>query len=151
MGSRLFCSQGKSMRVTRSASAASFLLGCALWVLAMAPRAAAGDAPPWMHALVGATLPSYDEKTDAVLLYSETNVTVLSVDKIRTHVREAYKILRPEGREHGTVSVSISIRAEKSRICTAGASQRKARTTRLRTRTRSMLLRPSRAVNWCRT
>ncbi len=58
-----------------------------------------------MHALVGATLPSYDEKTDAVLLYSEINVTVLSQDKIRKHVREAYKILRPEGREHGTVGV----------------------------------------------
>jgi len=71
------------------------------------PRASAsgGDAPPWMHALVGATLPAYDEKTDAVLLYSETNVTVLSEDKIRTHVREAYKILRPEGRERGTVVV----------------------------------------------
>jgi hypothetical protein len=58
-----------------------------------------------MHALVGATLPSYDDKTDAVLLYSETNVTVLSVDKIRTHVREAYKILRPEGRENGILAV----------------------------------------------
>jgi predicted transglutaminase-like cysteine proteinase len=78
----------------------------AICFVAMAPRAAAsGDAPPWMHALVGVTLPSYDEKTDAVLLYSETNVTVLSMDKIRTHVREAYKILRPEGREHGTVFV----------------------------------------------
>jgi hypothetical protein len=71
------------------------------------PRAEAsnGDAPAWMHALVGAALPSYDEKTDAVVLYSETNVTVLSVDKIKTHVREAYKILRPEGREHGIVYV----------------------------------------------
>ncbi|MGC1476313.1 MAG: DUF3857 domain-containing protein, partial [Terriglobales bacterium] len=58
-----------------------------------------------MHSLVGVTLPSYDEKTDAVLLYSETNVTVLSEDRIRTHVREAYKILRPEGRGHGTVYV----------------------------------------------
>ncbi len=50
-------------------------------------------------------LPTYDEKTDAVLLYSETNVTVISTDKIRTQVREAYKILRPNGRGHGTVSV----------------------------------------------
>ncbi|HKN72299.1 MAG TPA: DUF3857 and transglutaminase domain-containing protein [Terriglobales bacterium] len=78
----------------------------AAFVVTGVPRAAAsGDAPQWMHALVGVTLPSYDEKTDAVLLYSETNVTVLSADKIRTHVREAYKILRPEGRGHGTVYV----------------------------------------------
>jgi uncharacterized protein DUF3857/transglutaminase superfamily protein len=70
------------------------------------PRAAAsGDAPQWMHALVGVPLPSYDEKTEAVLLYSQTNVTVVSADKIKTHVREAYKILRPEGREHGTVEI----------------------------------------------
>jgi hypothetical protein len=58
-----------------------------------------------MRGLVGVTLPSYDEKTDAVLLYSENNVTVLSEDRIRTHIRKAYKILRPEGRGHGTVSV----------------------------------------------
>jgi Domain of Unknown Function with PDB structure (DUF3857)/Transglutaminase-like superfamily len=76
-----------------------------VWVLAMAPRAAAGDAPSWMHQLVGVTLPSYDERTDAVLLYSETNVTVLSADKIKRHVREAYKILRPEGRGRGTFGV----------------------------------------------
>jgi hypothetical protein len=70
------------------------------------PQAAAsGDAPQWMHALVGVPLPAYDEKTDAVLLYSETNVTVLSADRIRTHIREAYKVLRPEGRERGTVEV----------------------------------------------
>ncbi|HWY20447.1 MAG TPA: DUF3857 and transglutaminase domain-containing protein [Candidatus Acidoferrum sp.] len=58
-----------------------------------------------MHALVNAPLPSYDEKTDAVLLYSETSVTVSSSDKIRTQVREAYKILRPNGRDRGTVPV----------------------------------------------
>lgn len=58
-----------------------------------------------MHSLVGATLPSYNEKTDAVLLYSDTNVTVLSADKIRMHVREAYKILRPEGRDRGIVHI----------------------------------------------
>jgi hypothetical protein len=82
-------------------------LGIFLCLMACAPRAAAGggDAPPWMHALVNVPLPSYDEKTDAVLLYSETNVTVLSADRVRTHVREAYKILRPNGREHGTVAV----------------------------------------------
>ncbi|MGD0568702.1 MAG: DUF3857 and transglutaminase domain-containing protein [Candidatus Sulfotelmatobacter sp.] len=74
--------------------------------MAGAPQAVAGsDAPQWMHALVNAPLPSYDEKTDAVLLYSENNVTVISTDKIRTQVRAAYKILRPSGRERGTVVV----------------------------------------------
>jgi hypothetical protein len=63
-----------------------------------------------MHALVNAPLPEHDEETEAVLMYSETNVTVLAVDKIRTQVREAYKILRPEGREHGTVWVFLNSR-----------------------------------------
>jgi hypothetical protein len=83
-----------------------FSLCVAACVLACVPQAlAGGDAPQWMHALVNAPLPAYDEKTDAVLLYSETNVTVISADKIRTQVREAYKILRPNGRDHGKVAV----------------------------------------------
>ena len=61
-----------------------------------------------MHEQVNASLPNYDEKTDAVLLYSETNVSVLSADKIKTHVREAYKILRPDGRRYGTVYVDFN-------------------------------------------
>jgi hypothetical protein len=86
------------------------LAGCVLaCIVAWVPRAAAGgDAPQWMHTLVNAPVPSYDEKTDAVLLYSETNVTVVSTDKIRTQVREAYKILRPNGRYHGTVFVHFN-------------------------------------------
>ena len=84
------------------------LFWAAFCVVSGVAVAAASDAPQWMHSLVGATLPSYDEKTDAVLLYSETNVTVLSADKIRKRVREAYKILRPEGRKHGTVGVYFS-------------------------------------------
>jgi Domain of Unknown Function with PDB structure (DUF3857)/Transglutaminase-like superfamily len=58
-----------------------------------------------MRSLTSVSLPSYNEKTDAVLLYSSTDVTVLSADKMRTHVREVYKILRPEGRSYGNVYV----------------------------------------------
>ena len=79
-------------------------LGIAMLALGAVPRAMAGsEAPQWMHSLVACPLPSYDEKTEAVLLYSDTNVTVLSEDKVRTHVREAYRILRPEGRNRGVV------------------------------------------------
>ena len=75
-------------------------------MLAHAPKASAGgDAPQWMHALVNVTLPAHDEKTDAVLLYSEENVMVQSADKIKKVIRVAYKILRPGGRERGTVFV----------------------------------------------
>jgi hypothetical protein len=77
-----------------------------LVALAWAPRSTAStEAPQWAQALVSAPLPVHDQKTDAVLLYSERNLTVISADKIRTQVREAYKILRPSGRHYGTVVV----------------------------------------------
>ena len=108
MGCKSFCSQEKSVPVTRL-RAPLFFFWMVIAVVSIVPRPAAGaDAPPWMHALVGVTLPSHDEKTEAVLLYSETNVTVLSEDKIRTRVRRAYKVLRPEGRERGTVGVGFN-------------------------------------------
>lgn len=66
----------------------------------------------WMHALVGVPLPAHDEKTDAVLLYSERTVAVQSADKIRTTVREAYKILRPSGRDYGVVAASFNSRSK---------------------------------------
>jgi hypothetical protein len=107
MSSKSFCSPLRPARITsRAGSLLVLLTACAFGGV---PNAfAGGDAPPWMHALVNAPLPTYDEKTDAVLLYSETNVTVLSTDKIRTQVREAYKILRPNGRERGTVLVHFN-------------------------------------------
>src|ERR1700677_1503585 len=105
MKSKLCCNRERPARVTRRPAwlLAPWVVAC---VLTCVPAAlAGGDAPAWMHALVNAPLPAYDDKTDAVLLYSETNVTVISGDKIRTQVREAYKILRPNGRAHGTVAV----------------------------------------------
>src|ERR1700721_902287 len=105
MRSKSCCNPEQPVRAT-SRLPGLFLVWLIPCILLCVPNAfAGGDAPPWMHALVSAPLPAYDEKADAVLLYSETNVTVLSTDKIRTQVREAYKILRPNGREHGFVAV----------------------------------------------
>jgi hypothetical protein len=71
----------------------------------MPSRSSAGDAPAWMHALVSAPVPMHDEKTDAVEMYSERIVTVQSADKIKTLVRVAYKVIRPGGRDLGTVVI----------------------------------------------
>ncbi|HEY6945043.1 MAG TPA: DUF3857 and transglutaminase domain-containing protein [Candidatus Acidoferrum sp.] len=62
---------------------------------------ARADAPAWMHTAASMPLPTYDEKTKAVLLYSEDITTVLSDGKTKAIERRVYKILRPEGREYG--------------------------------------------------
>jgi Domain of Unknown Function with PDB structure (DUF3857)/Transglutaminase-like superfamily len=67
------------------------------------PAASATDAPAWMHAAASAPLPPHDEKTDAILLYSEDVTIVQSDGKTKGFERRAYKILRPDGRGYGTV------------------------------------------------
>jgi hypothetical protein len=92
------------------------LWGAVCVLLATVSQAAAGDAPEWMRALVSAPLPAHDEKTDAVLLYSETNVVVVSADKIKEQVREAYRILRPGGREYGIVGIPFNSHKKITRL-----------------------------------
>jgi hypothetical protein len=103
MSHRLFCSRLPRLRIER----VSWLLIVLLVgiVLGSVSPAAAGDAPQWMHAVVNAPLPPHDEKTDAVVMYSETLVSVQSTDKLKRTVRRAYKVLRPGGREYGNVFV----------------------------------------------
>lgn len=106
MKNKSYCNPEGPVQATSRRTGLFTIFVAAACTVAFVPRAAAGgDAPAWMHAVAKAPLPAYDEKTDAVLLYSETNVTVISADKIVTQVREAYKILRPSGRERGRVAV----------------------------------------------
>jgi len=69
--------------------------------LFVAPSLRAADAPAWMHALVNVPLPKHDEKTDAVVLYSEEILNVQPNGKIKAIDRRAFKILRPGGRRFG--------------------------------------------------
>jgi Domain of Unknown Function with PDB structure (DUF3857)/Transglutaminase-like superfamily len=107
MKSKSCCSRRlreRAINMTRKAVwfAAALCMG---WAFAPA-GARAADAPQWMHALVNAPLPPHDEKTDAVLMYYEEILSVQSNGKIKSLERRAYKILRPGGREHGTVYAS---------------------------------------------
>lgn len=68
---------------------------------------ARADAPAWMHSAATVQLPSYDEKTDAVLVYSEDITNITSDGKMKGAVRRVYKILRPEGRKHATVHAFV--------------------------------------------
>lgn len=105
MKNKSCCCQGRQRRTTelrRSLLTAILVFVC---TGACVPQAAA-DAPAWMHALVGAPLPAHDEKTDAVLLYSEDILTVQPNGKIKSLERRAYKILRPDGKDLGVVRLT---------------------------------------------
>jgi len=65
------------------------------------PALADSGAPGWMHAAASAPLATYDDKTDAVILYDETIITVQPNGKIHKTERTAIRILRPSGREWG--------------------------------------------------
>src|SRR5260370_28277362 len=73
----------------------------------MTQRAAlACAAPAWLRALIDVPLPEHDDKTDAVRIYWEKILTVQPNGKIKTIEREAYKILRPDGKSYGMVQAS---------------------------------------------
>src|SRR5437762_14156598 len=110
MKNKSSCNRLGHERAISTTIAAGIIIVASL--LGYSPLAVAGDAPQWMHAVVNAPLPAHDEKTNAVLLYSETNVTVQSTDKIKTVVRRAYKILRPDGRDVGFAVVPFNSRSE---------------------------------------
>jgi len=112
MSNRSSCNRVARRRATKG-SALLFTLWALAWISVSCASVRAADAPQWMRAVVSAPLPEHDEKTDAVLLYSEKNVSVISPDKIKTIERRVYKILRPEGREYGTVLVTFRSPGEK--------------------------------------
>jgi hypothetical protein len=108
MNSKLCCNPARPRRKTNKRDAAGVLASlAALLVCLVAPpvgAAANGDAPAWMHALVSVPLPAHDEKTDAVLLYSEDILNVQPNGKIKSVERRAYKILRLGGRDYGRIN-----------------------------------------------
>ena len=74
-----------------------------------APAAwAAANAPEWLRAQVSAPVPAHDDETDAVLLYSETELTVLAPGKMKQLDRRVYKILRKDGEGYGAVRWSFT-------------------------------------------
>jgi len=101
MNSKSFCSLALPRpRIKNLLATAAFLL----LLSARVPVASAGDAPAWMHALTSVPLPPHDEKTDAILLYSEEILVVQPNGKLKEIDRGAYKILRPSGRHFGKLS-----------------------------------------------
>src|SRR5690242_4315177 len=108
MNSKLSCSRLAFLRGIEKAKAGPALAALALFFFALCTPARAGDAPQWMHALVNAPLPEHDEKTNAVLLYSEEIINVQANGKIKETDRAVYKVLRPDGRHFGKVQIAFT-------------------------------------------
>ena len=68
----------------------------------------AASAPEWMRAQVNAPVPAHDDETDAVVLYSETELTVQPPGKMKRLERRVYKILRSDGERFGVVYADFS-------------------------------------------
>jgi len=68
----------------------------------------AASAPDWMRAQLSVPEPAHDDETDAVLLYSETELTVLAPGKMKRLERRVYKILRSNGEGYGLVRTDFT-------------------------------------------
>jgi len=72
------------------------------------PATWAASAPVWMRAQLSAPVPAHDDETDAVVLYSETELTVQPPGKMKRLERRVYKILRTDGEHYGVVLADFS-------------------------------------------
>lgn len=85
-----------------------YLALCLAWcaVAAVSPCGAA-DVPDWLRAQVSAPLPTHDDKTNAVALYSETVLTAQADGRLKVRERGAYRILRPDGENLGLLRLTF--------------------------------------------
>jgi Domain of Unknown Function with PDB structure (DUF3857) len=84
----------------------------ALFALLAVAAASAGNPPPanipdWVRQAAAQKLPSYPPDTKAVVLLSEETDNVIAPDQHTEHYRRVVKILRPEGRKEGDLSVWV--------------------------------------------
>src|SRR5258708_31621074 len=116
MTNKSYCNRWGPLAEIKSARCGLGASGFFLFLLATVPAARCGDAPQWMHAVANATLPEHDEKTNAVLLYSEDVLSVQSSGKIKKVERRVYKILRPDGRQYGTIRADFDAESKISNM-----------------------------------
>src|SRR5215469_5479281 len=76
-------------------SAIVILVLAGLW-----PVKASASTPDWLRSLAQQPAKHYGDDVDAVEMLDDQETTVRDNGEIVTHVREAYRILRPEGKEY---------------------------------------------------
>jgi transglutaminase-like putative cysteine protease len=102
MKKKWFCRPKRTLRLSSRIAAA---LALAVASLVAAGEAAWSSTPAWVRSAADVALPKYPADTKAVLLLHEQATTVGTNGDVITRYRWAYRILRPEGRSFGTVSV----------------------------------------------
>jgi hypothetical protein len=83
----------------------SFSAAFMLLVVLLISSPTHADAPAWLTAVAHDTYPGVPAETSAVILYDEQETTVQANGDIETMYRRAYLILRPDGRNYGSVAV----------------------------------------------
>ena len=89
-------------RIPRSRRAALITL---VLTLAAGSQPLLASAPDWLRAAAQAPSAKYTEDTDAIVLLDSQITTITESGEARTLYRRAYRILRPEGRKYGMVSI----------------------------------------------
>jgi len=74
-------------------------------ILVLASSFARAGTPDWLRQTRQTSLPTYPDDMDAVVLLDERSISVSPTGEVHTTYRKAYKILRPNGRSRGTLSV----------------------------------------------
>src|SRR3977135_2736799 len=88
-------------RAMRLAGPGAPMLAMLAMLASLAATGAFAGAPDWLNAQMNAPLPPHDDKTVAVVLYSETVLTVQTIGRLKRLERRVLRILRPEGAEFG--------------------------------------------------
>jgi hypothetical protein len=81
---------------------------CGLLLMGVVATARSAGAPDWMRAQLNAPVPAHDAETNAVVLLSETELTILGPGRMKRLERRVLKILRPDGEAYGMVFVDFS-------------------------------------------
>jgi hypothetical protein len=116
MTNKSYCNRWEPLVEIKRVRWGRYSAGLLFSLLVTVPAARCGDAPQWMHAVANAAIPEHDEKTNAVLLYSEDILSVQSNGKIKKVERRVYKILRPDGRGYGTIRADFDAESKLNNI-----------------------------------
>ena len=91
----------------RSALTRNAAIAIAVACIATPAFAFKDSVPDWLREAAKGPLPAYSSTTNAVVLLSDTTYTINAKGEAVEHVREAIRILRPQGRRYAALGVNF--------------------------------------------